>query len=206
MFVLDPSAGETTVETVVKKSRFIATLAAVDDEDGFGALLTRVKAAHPTARHACWAFTAGSGPYRVERCSDDGEPAGTAGPPILSTLHSRELVGAGVVVIRYFGGVKLGAGGLIRAYGSAAAAALDAAPLRQARPVSVLRIVVPLDDAGRVETMIRAFGAVRAAEYGAASAEFAVAVDTPAEEGLRDRLLSLTSGAAQVVDVVRTLA
>lgn len=206
MLVLDAVAGDIVGETTIRKSRFVAVLARVSCSDDAAALLARVRAAHPTARHACWAHTFGSGPRAVARCSDDGEPGGTAGPPILAALQSREVVDAGIVVARYFGGVKLGAGGLVRAYGGGAGAVLDAAPLRPARPVALIRVAVPIADAGRVEPVLRGLGDMDAATFSVATVEFAVQVDAAAADDVCDRLLSLTSGAAEVLDVAHRLA
>ena len=115
MKVFDAGRGDHVETTEIRRSRFVATLARVDSEDDVAALRDRVET--DGANHACWGFVLGSGPGQVVRCSDDGEPAGTAGVPILSAIQGRELVNAAVVVVRWFGGVKLGAGGLVRAYG-----------------------------------------------------------------------------------------
>src|SRR5690606_31894770 len=88
-------------------------------------VIARVRAEHPTATHHCYAYVIGAD-ASVQRCSDDGEPGGTAGPPMLRMLLRRDVRYAVAVVVRYFGGTKLGAGGLIRAYGGAVGAALDA--------------------------------------------------------------------------------
>ncbi len=111
-------------EVTVKRSRFIATAAPAADRDAALAAVEAARAAHPDARHHCWAWqgrnSAGS--------SDDGEPAGTAGRPILGVIGHKALVDAVVVVSRYFGGIKLGAGGLVRAYAGAAEAVLADLP------------------------------------------------------------------------------
>ncbi|AVM00970.1 hypothetical protein C6V83_12610 [Gordonia iterans] len=203
MLVLD-GADEVVESTTIRKSRFVATVAPVSSEDELSALVDRKR--DPSANHTCWGAVIGSGPQRIARCSDDGEPAGTAGPPILAALTSREVVDAAIVVVRWFGGVKLGAGGLVRAYGGSATAVLDKASLREARPVTRMRLDVPVHDAGRAERLLYSLGDVHGAVYGAACVTYTVEVGAEHEGSLRDRLMSLTSGGAQVVEVARRLA
>lgn len=104
-------------------SLFLATVAPVPDVDGFAALLDTAATDHPDASHHCWAYRVGE----ELRFSDDGEPAGTAGRPMLEVLLKRDLDRVGAVVVRYFGGRKLGAGGLARAYAGAVARAAQRA-------------------------------------------------------------------------------
>ncbi|MCX7601231.1 MAG: IMPACT family protein [Meiothermus sp.] len=111
-------------ELEVKHSRFVAQAAPVTSPEEAQAFLQSVRA--PEATHNCWAYKVGP----LYRFSDDGEPAGTAGRPILNALEAQGLDGVMVVVTRYFGGVKLGAGGLVRAYGGAASECLRQAPKR----------------------------------------------------------------------------
>ncbi|GAA4679146.1 YigZ family protein [Gordonia humi] len=199
MLVLDGAVGDVGETTIIRRSRFVATLARVESEDDVVALRERVDAAG--ANHVCWAYVLGSGPHQKTRSSDDGEPAGTAGPPILAALVGREVVNAAVVVVRWFGGVKLGAGGLIRAYGGAASAVLDVAPLREAVPSSVIRLRVPVDDAGRIATDLHAFTTVRSVDYGPCAVEFVVEAASDVQNRVRDHVLSATSGAAEIVAV-----
>lgn len=115
---------EGTGEIVEKKSRFIAEAYPVTGEEEAFAHLEEVKKRYWDARHHCWAYVTGRNPGK-ERMSDDGEPAGTAGKPILEVIRGRELTDIFIVVTRYFGGTLLGTGGLVRAYTSAAAEALS---------------------------------------------------------------------------------
>ena len=114
---------EGTGEIVEKKSRFIAEAYPVTGEEEAFAHLEEVKKRYWDARHHCWAYVTGRNPGK-ERMSDDGEPAGTAGKPILEVIRGRELTDIFIVVTRYFGGTLLGTGGLVRAYTSAAVEAL----------------------------------------------------------------------------------
>ncbi|AQA23100.1 hypothetical protein BTZ20_0700 [Rhodococcus sp. MTM3W5.2] len=112
-----PAGTDIVAETEVKHSRFIAVLRRVDRATEAQDFLDEQRRRYPDARHHCWAYIAGDEPSeRAERAGDDGEPAGTAGVPMLQVMRTRDLVDVAVVVTRYFGGVKLGAGGLVRAY------------------------------------------------------------------------------------------
>ena len=113
-----------TGEYTEKKSRFIEEVYSVSCEEEAFAYLEEVKKRYWDARHHCWAYVIGRNPGS-ERMSDDGEPAGTAGKPILEVIRGRKVTDIFVVVTRYFGGTLLGTGGLVRAYTSAAAAALS---------------------------------------------------------------------------------
>ena len=119
--ILKGGSGEITE----KRSRFIATVAPVTCEEEALAFIEEVKKANRTARHNCYAYTFGSDPATT-RFSDDGEPSGTAGKPMLDVLLGQELHNTAVVVTRYFGGILLGTGGLVRAYTDAVKAGLEA--------------------------------------------------------------------------------
>ena len=119
--------GVTKTERVVEKSRFIAYVAHAEGEAEAREALCRIRAEHPLATHVCWAYIADK-TGNEQRFSDDGEPQGTAGMPILNVIKAQKLFEVLVAVVRYFGGVKLGAGGLVRAYSASAAEGCDAAP------------------------------------------------------------------------------
>lgn len=145
---------ETDLE--VKRSHFLARAARTDTEEEARAFIAAVRSAHRDARHHCSAFTVPvDGALPIERSSDDGEPSGTAGQPILEVLRGSGLTAATVVVTRYFGGTLLGTGGLVRAYSEAASEALDAA--RRVRVVTrdLWDVRVPVTDAGRLEAELR---------------------------------------------------
>ena len=123
--------GTATGEYEEKKSRFIAQLSFADSEEKAVAFLEQVRAANRTARHNVYAYRLREG--NRERYSDDGEPQGTAGQPMLNVFQREEVTNVCCVVTRYFGGILLGAGGLIRAYAQGSKAALDAARWRRKR-------------------------------------------------------------------------
>ena len=110
-------------ELIIKKSRFIACVQPMPDRAGAQKVVAALRAGHPGAAHVCWALLAGGQSAAV----DDGEPSGTAGRPMLDVLRHQDLEGVLATVVRYFGGVKLGAGGLVRAYTDSVAQALLAA-------------------------------------------------------------------------------
>ncbi|MES9543572.1 YigZ family protein [Spirillospora sp. NPDC049024] len=137
-----------SVELEIRRSRFVCTLARAADEAEAAAFIAAHRRAHRDATHNCTAYVVGEH-GEITKSSDDGEPAGTAGIPMLEVLLRRGLTGTAAVVTRYFGGVKLGAGGLVRAYGQAVADAVDAVGVVELRPVVTLTVAVDHALAGR---------------------------------------------------------
>jgi len=120
------------VEQEIKRSRFITDIAHAEHKTDALEFIQKIKVREPAARHHCWAYIAGHPVESIERASSDaGEPQGTAGKPMLNVLQHKNIGEIVVVVSRYFGGIKLGAGGLVRAYSSSVQLAIDALPLRQ---------------------------------------------------------------------------
>jgi uncharacterized YigZ family protein len=129
-------AKEMERETEIKKSRFIARAARVRSREEAMVFLERARGDYPDARHHCWAYLLGSPESaRNAAMNDDGEPSGTAGKPILNVIQHKAIGDVMVVVVRYFGGIKLGAGGLVRAYSGAAESVLSQLPLEQRVPM-----------------------------------------------------------------------
>lgn len=104
-------------EELINKSRFITYLFKVENEEEAKARIAEIKALHKTANHNCSAYTIGD-QHQIQKANDDGEPSGTAGVPMLETLKKEDIHNVVAIVTRYFGGIKLGTGGLIRAYQS----------------------------------------------------------------------------------------
>ncbi|MBT0768030.1 YigZ family protein [Kineosporia sp. J2-2] len=150
-------------ELVVKKSRFIAHLAPARSTEQADAVIAAVRKQYWDARHHCVAMVIGTHADQ-QRSSDGGEPSGTAGVPMLEVLRRRELTDLVAVVTRYFGGVKLGAGGLVRAYSSAVSEALDLVPVVQRTPAVRVSVDVPHPDAGRLQGVLRDWAAARDAQ------------------------------------------
>lgn len=132
-------AGPAHAELVIKKSRFIACVQPVDDRAQAQAVVGALRAEHPQAAHVCWALLAGGQSAAV----DDGEPGGTAGLPMLAVLRHQDLDGVLATVVRYWGGTKLGAGGMVRAYTDAVATALQGAIKVPRRRLAHLRCRLP---------------------------------------------------------------
>lgn len=141
-----------TAELEIRKSRFIAHAIPVADRDAAMAELRRLRDEHPAATHVCWALLAGG----QSGMSDDGEPSGTAGRPILEVLRHHDLDGVLAAVVRYYGGVKLGAGGLVRAYTDAIASALLNAPRIERIAQVSLTVEVSYADEAKVRRWLEA--------------------------------------------------
>lgn len=165
-----PAGYRAETELEVRRSRFITTLARVDTEDAARALVAETRQRFPDARHHCSAFIVEVPDAQpVERSSDDGEPSGTAGMPMLDVLRGAGVAQAVAVVTRYFGGVLLGTGGLVRAYSDSVSRALDAAG--RIRPVRwpAFAFEVRHDEAGRLgDALARAGAQVLGTEFGEA--------------------------------------
>lgn len=150
-------ARDGTTEIEVKHSRFRCTLQRVEDEEHARALVATLRKLHWDARHHCTAFVIGPD-AALQRSSDDGEPAGTAGAPMLEVLRGAGVSDVAAVVTRWFGGTLLGAGGLVRAYGDSVRAALDEVGTVRRSLVRELALELDHADAGRVEGDLRARG------------------------------------------------
>jgi uncharacterized YigZ family protein len=136
---------------IIEKSRFITYLSRIENEDEAKSFIIKVKKMHPDARHHCSAFVC----YKnntLQRSNDDGEPKGTAGSPMLNVLNKFGIKNTVAVVVRYFGGTKLGAGGLIRAYSNSVSQALDLAPKVKSLIFSKYQITVPYNLNSKIES------------------------------------------------------
>jgi uncharacterized YigZ family protein len=197
---LAPGLHEAEME--VKKSRFIGYAQHVTTWKDAQDFLNIIKEEHPKSRHIAFGFVAGSNPVQ-ERCSDDGEPTGTAGLPVLGGIKGEELSDVVCAVVRYFGGVKLGAGGLIRAYGGAARLVLREAPKEVLIPRTSLRVCVLSHNAGAVyDAAAKVGGSANDVEY-TADGELVVTVtcDLEQENRLRQILADATRGNAEFLQL-----
>ena len=188
-----------TGEIIEKKSRFIAEAYPVSGEEEAFFRLEEVKKRYWDARHHCWAYVIGRNPS-LERMSDDGEPAGTAGKPILEVIRGRELTDVFIVVTRYFGGTLLGTGGLVRAYTSAAAEALSHTEIITRIHGFKLKITTDYTGLGKLQYIL--------AQRGLAILDTVdVLVDGRFEQALADTALHWRGSANQrLIDVQRTRA
>lgn len=144
-------------EIVEKKSRFIATLAPANSEEEAAAFIEAVKKKYWDARHNCSAFVIGD-KAQMTRCSDDGEPSGTAGKPMLEVLLASEVRNVAAVVTRYFGGTLLGTGGLVRAYTQAVQAGLEASEIITMRYGTELEIMTDYNGIGKIQYILGQMG------------------------------------------------
>ncbi|WP_033292241.1 YigZ family protein [Amycolatopsis jejuensis] len=187
-------------EIEIRRSRFLCALAPAADEPGAREVIAARRRAEPSARHHCHAFVLGSD-GRTQRSSDDGEPAGTAGVPMLEVLRRREVTDTVAVVSRHFGGVLLGAGGLIRAYGQAVSEALDHVGLVEYRRLRLFDIEVDYTRAGRLENDVRTSPYVLHETRFQAAAHFEVGLLPGEEPRFTAWLADLTGGEAVAVEL-----
>lgn len=167
MGYLRPASGQWKATIEVRRSRFLALAARVLTEADARSFVSQARADYPDARHHCSAFIInGEGTSDITRSSDDGEPSGTAGQPILEVLRGSELRDVVVVVVRWFGGVKLGTGGLVRAYQNATHAVVNTVKVVQHQPHVRWECVIPHAEAGRLEAELRHRGFAVTADYG----------------------------------------
>ena len=193
-----PVAGEPTVNEIeIKRSRFITWIARAETEEEARDVIARARHEFPDARHHCSAFIVHvDGAVPIERSSDDGEPAGTAGKPMLDALRGSGLESAVAVVIRYFGGVKLGAGGLVHAYSESVSQALDAVPRAEKSLRELVAVDLPHADAGRIEAELRTHGIdVVDVTYGA-HASYRLAIAPGTRDDFDELLAAVTQGNA----------
>lgn len=182
-----------------KRSVFECWLRRADDEAAARAVVEEARATHYDARHHCSAFVLGPDGATV-RSNDDGEPAGTAGTPMLEILTGAGLTDVVAVVTRWFGGTLLGTGGLVRAYGGAVRLAVEEADVLTRELVRLVDVTVGPELSGRLEHDLRALGLdVVDVEWGA-DVRIRVGVPVSAEDRLESEVARLTSGAAVLAD------
>ncbi len=183
-------------EYLVNKSRFIGYASPAASEEEALSFLDSIRQKHRDATHNCYAYTIGAN-MGIMRYSDDGEPGGTAGLPMMEVIRQREVCNCCVVVTRYFGGVLLGAGGLFRAYTKSAKDALDAAGRSVVRRWVQLEIPCSYAALERYKQEIAAFdGAVEGMDYGAGVSIRAL-LPEERSEAFRARILDLSGGAVE---------
>ncbi|WP_454113965.1 IMPACT family protein [Microbacterium maritypicum] len=194
-------------ETVIRKSRFLTRIEPVSSVEQADTVIAAIRKRAWDANHNCTAMVTGLLGDQA-RSSDDGEPSGTAGIPMLEVLRRRELTDVVAVVTRYFGGVKLGAGGLVRAYSSAVSEALDLASLVRRAALRQVTLEVPHADAGRYDNLLRDWAVHHGATLGAPSYAATATLELWAPEAevprLVDDLAAASAGAiAPVLGVER---
>ena len=191
-------------EKVIERSRFLTYCAHTAGEEEARAFLASVRAEHPLATHVCHAYVADR-LGNLMRFSDDGEPQGTAGMPILNVLRARKLFECAVAVVRYFGGIKLGAGGLTRAYSGCAAECLDGAPLALWEECSEFFITVDYAQVNALQRFLEGRCEVRSREF-AENARFAVVIRSRGEAAFRAQLADVLGGRVQISESRQEIA
>jgi uncharacterized YigZ family protein len=182
-------AGESRAEIREKGSRFLAVIGPAADEAAARAALAALERQFPDATHHCWAWRLGSPPR--ERSSDAGEPAGTAGVPILQVLRGAGLCDAVAVVVRWFGGTKLGKGGLARAYAAATREALQGLQVAARVPTVRIAVEIPYEKVGAVKRLLRPPEIELESEEYSAAARLVLAVHEERVEAMREALADL---------------
>ena len=179
----------------VKHSRFLAQASPVDSADDALAFLREI--GDPAATHNCWAYRIG----QEYRSSDDGEPAGTAGRPILAAIDGQGFDRVMVVVTRWYGGIKLGAGGLVRAYGGAAAECLRLAPREPLVAWATVELTCPFDDLGHVHAALAVHSAAKQDEdFDEHGARLRVQLPADRVDALKSQLRDATRNRVRIVE------
>ena len=187
-------------EFTEKKSRFIGRVWLVESEEEAQERILQMKKQHADATHNCWAYIIKDGPVRF---SDDGEPGGTAGNPMMQVLQRERLFNVVCVVTRYFGGILLGAGGLVRAYMKGAKIAVDAAGKSMKRVWSVLYVPCPYAFYDRVKLEIAAFGGIIRKTDFTSEVELEILVAEAQAQPFLDRLKDMSAGTMEGMEIAR---
>ena len=182
-------------EIVEKKSRFIATFETIESEEEALAFIGRMKKQDWDARHNCYAFVAGEN-QNLQRCSDDGEPAGTAGRPMLDVLLKEGVHNAAVVVTRYFGGTLLGTGGLVRAYSKAVQAGLKASVIIEKQQGFLLKLETDYNGIGKIQYILGQRGIVITDSEYTEKVKVETLVPQELLAGIREEITEGTNGKA----------
>ncbi|WP_010532109.1 YigZ family protein [Lentibacillus jeotgali] len=186
-------------QIVIQKSRFIGYAKRVETEAEAKAFVQEIKKKHHDATHNCSAYMVGEH-NQIQKANDDGEPSGTAGVPILDVLKKRDLKDTAVVVTRYFGGIKLGAGGLIRAYSSTTSQAIQTAGVVKRRLMQGILVTVDYSLLGKLENELRNSDYILDSANYLDKVEFIVYVPDGEEEAFRTWVVELTSDQAAFAD------
>ena len=191
----DTLAARTSQLLEVKHSRFLAQGASVATADEAFGFLREI--GDPAATHNCWAYRIG----QEYRSSDDGEPAGTAGRPILAAIDGQGFDRVMVVVTRWYGGIKLGAGGLVRAYGGVAAECLRLAPREPLVALASVELTCPFDDLGHVHAALAAHQASKQGEgFDESGARLRVQLPADRVDALKSQLRDATRNRVRVIE------
>ncbi len=186
-------------EIVIQKSRFIAHVARAETEEAAQEFIQRIKKENWNATHNCSAYLIGENDH-IQKANDDGEPSGTAGVPILEVLKKKHLKDTVVVVTRYFGGIKLGAGGLIRAYGKSTSEGIDATGIVERKLMRVMSTTIDYTWLGKIENELRSsVYAIKDIHY-LENVEIETYVEEGEVQNFVDWMVELTSGQGEITE------
>lgn len=184
-------------EYIVEKSTFIGYAKPIKTEEEAIAFVNEIKKKHKNATHNVWAYTVGEN-MNIQRYSDDGEPQGTAGIPTLEVIKKEDLRDVVVVVTRYFGGIKLGAGGLVRAYTKGAKVGIEAGIVIEKVKYTEVKIKIEYTQLGKIQNEIMNLGFTVKDTIYSDDVEIIVYSKVEEVESLKDRIIDITSGTADV--------
>ena len=184
-------------EIIIQKSRFIAHVQRTESELEAQEFIQALKKKYWDATHNCSAYLIGEND-QIQKANDDGEPSGTAGVPILEVLKKRKLKDTAVVVTRYFGGIKLGAGGLIRAYGKSTSEGLDAVGIVERKLMQVFHITIDYSWLGKIENELRSSIYILKNIQYQENVEFEVFVEEQQQQPFTEWMIELTNGQAEM--------
>lgn len=191
---------EGSTEIIIQKSRFIGYIRRVETEEAAQSFIQDIKKKHHDATHNCSAYLIGEHD-QIQKANDDGEPSGTAGVPMLEVLKKQRLKDTAVVVTRYFGGIKLGAGGLIRAYGNTTSEAIRATGVVKRQLMQGFSVIVDYTLLGKLENMLRNSDYTLKTINYLETVEFVVYVKDGEEKSFCEWIVDVSSDQAKIKDL-----
>lgn len=187
-------------ETEIKKSKFISLLFGCSQESEVREILKQIRSEHKNAAHVVYAFITGEGNCLVKGMSDDGEPSGTAGKPVLSILEGKKYTNILIVVVRYFGGIKLGTGGLVKAYSRSALLALSGTEFAALIKENHFKISFAYEHQGGVMSLLKSYGAKIEKEEYSHKVKLEISAKESDSQNIKKGLNDLTSGGILIED------
>ncbi|PLR78258.1 YigZ family protein [Bacillus sp. V3-13] len=186
-------------EIIIQKSRFIAHVSRAESEEEAQEFIQKIKKQHWNATHNCSAYLIGEND-QIQKANDDGEPSGTAGVPILEVLKKKQLKDTVVVITRYFGGIKLGAGGLIRAYGKATSEGIEATGIVERKLMRVMHTTIDYTLLGKIENELRSsVYSIKEIHY-TDKVEVEVYVEEEQKQAFSEWMIELVNGQAEITE------
>lgn len=185
-------------ETIINKSRFITYLFKVDSEDEAKTKIDEIKALHKTANHNCSAYTIGDS-HQIQKANDDGEPSGTAGVPMLECLKKADIHNTVAIVTRYFGGIKLGTGGLIRAYQNGVSEAISKSGKAMMKNAKIYHVTIQYDQTGKFEHQIESTDFIVLNTIYTDKVTYEIQITNELEDEFKQFITNQTQGTAEML-------